>query len=119
MEANKPEIDPYLFHRQLEAFKEFVQAQSGVAFVSFASNPYIEKQEGYKYVIHRAARDALAFQAWKDSEIGSGEIVEAVTAAIEIPGNGWGQVLQYDNLRGMRFAWHAPCALNSLEPCII
>jgi len=87
MESNKPEIDPYLFDRQFEAFKAFVQAQSGVAFVSFDSNPYTETQEGYKYGIHRAARDALAFQDWRDSQIGSGKIVEAVIAAIEIPDN--------------------------------
>lgn len=87
MGADKPQIDPYLFQRQFDAFRAFVEEQSGVAFVSFASNPYTEKQEGYKYGIHRAGREALAFQAWKKSDIGSGEIVEAVIEAIEIPNN--------------------------------
>jgi hypothetical protein len=85
MEIGKPHIDPYLFQRQFEAFKTFVAEQSGIAFVSFASNPYTEKQEGYKYEIHHAGRNALAFQAWKQSDIGSGDIVDAVIGAIEIP----------------------------------
>lgn len=80
-----PHIDPYLFQRQLEAFKSFVKDRSGVDFVSFASNPYTEEQEGYKYKIHSAARDALNIQAWRKSDIGSGKIVAAMIEAIEIP----------------------------------
>lgn len=85
MPDDKPHINPYLFERQFEAFKSFVEEKSGVTFVSFASNPYTEEQEGYKYVIHHAGRDALAFQAWTQSDIGSGHIAEAVIGAIEIP----------------------------------
>ncbi len=85
MALDKPHIDPYLFEQQVEAFKSFVEEQSGLAFVSFASNPYTEAQEGYKYKIHHAGRDALAFQAWRQSDIGTGDIVDAVIAAIEIP----------------------------------
>jgi predicted restriction endonuclease len=87
MGPDTPHIDPYLFQRQLEAFRVFVEEESGVAFVSFASNPYTEKNEGYKYEIYRAGRDALAFQAWKQSEIGNGQIVDSVIEAIEIPSN--------------------------------
>lgn len=87
MEYTESHINPYLFQRQFEAFKAFIEEKSGVAFVSFASNPYTEKQEGYKYDIHRAGRDALAFQAWKESDIGSGEIADAVLEAIEIKNN--------------------------------
>lgn len=85
MAIDGPHIDPYLFQQQLEAFRSFVEEHSGLAFVSFASNPYTEEQEGYKYEIHHAGRDALAFQAWKQSDIGTGDIVEAVIGAIEIP----------------------------------
>lgn len=87
MTAEKPYIDPYLFERQFAAFRAFVEEQSQVPFVSFASHPYPEKQEDYKYQIHRAARAALAFQAWKTSDIGSGEIIAVTIEAIEIPGN--------------------------------
>ena len=84
MPIDTPHLDPYLFERQLEAFRRFVAEESGVAFVSF-SNPYTYAQEGYKYDIHRAGREALGFQAWTKSDIGSGEIVDAVISAIEIP----------------------------------
>lgn len=87
MAVDKPRIDSYLFQQQFEAFKSFVEAESGLAFVSFASNPYIDKQEGYKYEVHRDGRDALAFQAWKLSDIGTGEIVDAVIGSIEIHEN--------------------------------
>ncbi len=80
-----PHIDPYLFQQQFEAFKIFVAEQSSIAFLSFASNPYTEGQEGYKYEIHHAGRAALAFQDWKQSDVGSGDITEAVIGAIEIP----------------------------------
>lgn len=85
MTTENPKIDPYLFERQFEAFRLFVEEQAGVPFVSFASHPYTEEQEGYKYHIHRAAREALAFQAWNKSDIGSGEIIAAIIESIEIP----------------------------------
>lgn len=84
MPSEKPRIDPYLFDRQFQAFSRFVEEKSGVAFVSFAGNPYIDQEEGYKYSIHRVGRDALGVQAWKPSEIGSGRIAEAVIGAIEL-----------------------------------
>jgi predicted restriction endonuclease len=87
MGIDQPSIDPYLFERQLEAFRTFVEEHSGVPFVSFSSNPYTEKHEGYKYEVHKAAREALTFQAWKEADIGSGEIAGAVIGAIEVPGN--------------------------------
>ena len=87
MATNKPHIDPYLFECQFAAFCAFVEEQSLVPFVSFASHPYSEKQEGYKYKIYRTARDMLAFEDWKKSEIGSGKILLATLASVEITEN--------------------------------
>jgi predicted restriction endonuclease len=87
MPADGPHIDPYLFQQHLDAFRAFVREKSGTAFVSFASNPYTEQQEGYKYAIYRAARDALAFRGWTQADIGTGQIVDAAIAAIERPQN--------------------------------
>lgn len=87
MATDQPHINPYLFQRQFEAFRIFVEERSGVALVSFTRNPYIENHEGYKYEIYRAGRDVLAFQDWKRSGIGSGKIADAVMRAIEIPGS--------------------------------
>lgn len=85
MATEEPHIDPYLFQRQFEAFKTFVEEKSGIGFVSFASNPYTEKQEGYKYEIYRAGRDSLAFENWNQSDIGNGAIADAAINAIQIP----------------------------------
>ena len=87
MAHDTPHIDPYLFERQLEAFRVFVEKKSGIPFVSFAGNPYIQKQEGYKYKIYDDGRDALGFWKWEKSAIGSGQIAQAVVKAIEIPNN--------------------------------
>jgi predicted restriction endonuclease len=87
METKKPTIDPYLFEKQFEAFIKFIEDQSSVPFVSFASNPYTDEQEGYKYEIYREARDKLAFQAWKESDIGSGDIIASTIESIEIQNN--------------------------------
>ena len=65
----------------------FVEDQSSISFLSFASHPYTDEQEGYKYEIYRTARSNLAFQAWKKSDIGSGDIVSSVIEAIEIDSN--------------------------------
>ena len=83
----KPRIDPYLFEKQFEAFKIFVEEQFRVPFLSFASNPYTDEQEGYKYEIYRTARDKLTFQAWKESDIGSGDIIAATIDSIEFQKN--------------------------------
>lgn len=83
----KPTIDPYLFEKQFEAFQKYVEEQSNIPFVSFSSHPYTDEQEGYKYDIYRTARNNLAFQAWKKSDIGSGDIIDATIEAIEFQNN--------------------------------
>lgn len=87
MALDTPRIDPYRFECQCEAFRKFIEEQSGSPFVSFASNTYIQKKEGYKLKIYYDGRDALALDKWKKSAIGSGKIAQAVRKAIEIPKN--------------------------------
>ena len=79
MGTDQPHINPYLFQRQFEAFRVFVEERSSVALVSFTQNPYIGNHEAYKYQINRAGRDMLAFQDWKQSDIGSGRILYSIT----------------------------------------
>lgn len=122
MAANKPHIDPYLFERQFEAFKMFVEEQSGSTFTSFASNWYTENQEGYKYEVHRAARDALSYQTWKKADIGSGKIVSAVIKSIELPDN---NLVPWDSRHGVNARPHKPLfeaknthdTLSKVEEC--
>jgi hypothetical protein len=81
----EPRIDPYRFRRLFDDFQAFVEGQSDTRFVSFASSSYTEDQEGYKYRIYNAGRQALDFRTWKRSAIGDGRIARAVIGAIEIP----------------------------------
>lgn len=123
METTKPIIDPYLFEKQFEAFKEFVEEKSNASFISFASNPYTDKQEGYKYEIYRAARDKLAFQAWKESDIGSGDIIASTIESIEIQDN---NLVQWQSRYGDEKRPHHPLyeakqfpeRAKSIEQCI-
>jgi len=85
MAADPPHIDPVLFQRHFDAFRAFVKEKSGIPFVSFASNPYTEREEGYKYEIYTAGRAKLGLEAWKPSDLGSGRIAKAAIAAIELP----------------------------------
>lgn len=80
-------IDRSRFQQQFNAFKRFVEDQSGVAFVSLASHPYTFKQEGYKYNIYQVGRAVLGFQTWQAADIGTGAILGAVIQAIEFPEN--------------------------------
>jgi len=80
-------LDEFRFEKQYRLFKRFVETTSGLPLASFSSNPYTEEQEGYKYEVHRKARKALDFGAWKRIDVGSGRIAAAVIAAIELPEN--------------------------------
>ncbi len=114
MKDIEPTIDPYLFEKQFEAFKVFAEEQSSVPFLSFASNPYTDEQEGYKYEIYRTARDKLAFQAWKESDIGSGDIIASTIESIEFKNN---NLVQWQSRYGDDKRPHHPLykATNSPE----
>lgn len=107
-----PQIDPYLFERQLAAFKKFVEEKADVSFVSFASHPYTEQQEGYKYEIHRSARAALSFQTWKKIDVGSGKIIAATIQAIEVPKS---NLVTWDSRYGADARPHNPLYIAQTE----
>ena len=87
MAPDIPHIDLYHFKCQRKAFTKFVEEKSGLPFVSFAGDRYIKKHEKYKSGIYDAGQDALAFEKWKRSAIGSGKIAQAVIEAIQMPKN--------------------------------
>ena len=123
MTASQPHIDPVFFQLQFEKFREFVRDKSGLAFISFASNPYTEREEGYKYSIYTIGREALGFQEWKSSDIGSGKIAEAVIAAIQIPNN---NLVPWESRYGEKARPHHPLfearencdKLRNIEACL-
>src|SRR5215212_3339818 len=87
MNKQIPTVDIYLFEHQFERFRKHVVDESGLELLSFNSNPYTEKKEGYKYQIHSVAREALDFGSWSITEIGKGKITKSVINAIEVKNN--------------------------------
>lgn len=87
MSVNSFDIDLSCFQRQFEAFKTFVEQKSGKAFVSFASHPYLQQEEGYKLDVYQLGRAALSCETWQASDIGTGAILGAVIRAIEFSQN--------------------------------
>ncbi|HMG73244.1 MAG TPA: HNH endonuclease [Pyrinomonadaceae bacterium] len=77
-------IDEYLFERQFARFRNHVIDKSGRDFVSFTSNHYTDKEEGYKYGVHHEGRQALGLDEWRQTDIGKGKILRSVIAAIEL-----------------------------------
>ncbi len=82
-----PHIDEYLFERQFSRFRKHVFDKSGKDLVSFPSNPYTDKEEGYKYGVHHEGRQTLGLDEWQEADIGQGKILRSVVAAIELKGN--------------------------------
>ena len=58
-----------------------------LVYLHSSSHPYIKEKEDYKKDIHDQALIKLNFKAWKQTSIGSGQILESVINAIEIKGN--------------------------------
>src|SRR5437667_2141905 len=85
--TSDPYIDQYLFERQFARFKSHVVDESGREFFSFTSNPYTDKEEGYKYVVYQEGRTTLSFDKWREADIGDGKILTSVIAAIELKGS--------------------------------
>nr|NJM04899.1 hypothetical protein [Desulfobacula sp.] len=123
MTIQKPQIDPFLFEQQFKSFKLFVEEKSNLPFRSFASHPFTEKNEGYKRKIYSAAREALSFQAWLKTDIGTGDIIRATIDAIEIPGS---NLVPWHGRFGKRARPHQPLYealgiktnLSNIEACL-
>ena len=94
-----------LLQKQINAFITFVAEKAGGSFGSFASNPYLETQEGYKYDVQRAARTELRFPKWNETDIGTGRIIDRVIRAIELPNN---NLLPWDARHGEASRPHQP-----------
>jgi predicted restriction endonuclease len=87
MNATKPTIDKYLFDRHFQAYKSFEESNAPLVPFDKNSSTNTDIQEGYKYEIYRKARERLDFQIWKESDIGSGKIIDLTIQAIEFESN--------------------------------
>ncbi len=84
------------FLAQFERFKNALIRRSGEEFRSFREGLPLE-WEGYKEHVHTKARALLTFSQWKDTDIGTGRILDRVIEAIEIN--------EGSNLRNNLVAW--------------
>lgn len=65
-------------------FVDFIKKeQKGVAFVSFQSSPYLEKNENYKNQVFEEAKIKRDQGNWKETDIGTGIIQQKVNSAIQ------------------------------------
>jgi len=106
-------FDPYLITEHVNAFKRFVEGESGCPFDSFSANAYTEKQEGYKQEIYRKGRERLAYDKWNKSMVGNGDVLDAVISAIEIDGN---NLVQWDARYGPENREHRRLIEVKLDP---
>jgi hypothetical protein len=102
----KPELKPNRtrLNEYYQAFVGYVEQQSGEKFISFASNSYIKKEENYKYSIHEEALFYLGWRNWQQADIGSGEIIKKVIAAIEKPKDN--NLVPHDSRHGQERRYH-------------
>ena len=80
-------IEPFPFNELFDAFRSFVVKKSGTSFHSFKGNKYTFEEEGFKDQLYKLGREALAFEAWKPEDVGTGKIARRTIAAIELREN--------------------------------
>lgn len=68
--------------RLYQDFVSFLRAK-GEDFKNFATSPFIDKDENYKYAVSEQAKESLGQQWWKQTDIGTGKIQEKVKEAIK------------------------------------
>ncbi len=81
------QVEPHKFEFLFGLFADFVERKSGQMVTGFQDNEYLEREEGYKQDLHDEGRRVLDAQSWKESDIGSGQIVRSTILAIELPDN--------------------------------
>lgn len=64
-------------------FADFVSTEDKNPFTTFATSPFIDKAENYKYSVYDEARENLGQKWWKPVDIGTGKIQQAVSSAIK------------------------------------
>ena len=77
-------LDRSFFERQYSIFRERIETKSKEPFVSFQEGLAWE-WEGYKELLRQKALTRLATDGWQGNAIGSGQILNRLISAIEIP----------------------------------
>jgi len=80
-------VSPEAFNAQFRVFQERCLRRSGVPFTSFHESLALE-WEGYKLPLRGHALGLLNAASWRPDQVGKGQILEHVIAAIEITKTG-------------------------------
>lgn len=83
----RPTLDYARLAAYYKAFVDYLEQQCDCDFESFSTDPFIEREENYKYRVHTQALEKLSHQDWQESDIGSGKILNCVIDAIEVKDN--------------------------------
>lgn len=105
---------------EFNSYKELVQRKSGMPFTTFKEG-MVGEWENYKPHLREIARDRLASEEWRESNIGTGKIARDLIRAIELkrttrnPGNNL--LINWSGRHGDEAKEHYPIikALNTPE----
>lgn len=83
IKKTKLTIEKNILERNFSLFSDFIKNQDGLPFTRFADSKFIDNRENYKYSVYREARENLGNKWWKQEDIGTGKIQQAVSSAIQ------------------------------------
>lgn len=76
-------LDIDILEKKFLLFSEFIETQDGQSFETFSESKFVIEKEGYKYNVYTEAREKLGNKWWKQEDIGTGKIQNAVISAIQ------------------------------------
>lgn len=104
-EKSSSTISAVRFRQAFDRFQRIHEAECGWPVKSFSNRDSFAFQwEGYKHAIPERAAAELNASRWSQEEIGKGEIIRRVIAAIELSGN---NLLQWEARQGPGSRVHA------------
>lgn len=77
------EITESCFLNAYSEFKSIIEVKSKTELIDFKNNVFIDKQENYKYAVLEQAKGGLLRHTWKESDIGSGKILNSIKKSIQ------------------------------------
>jgi len=75
------------FHKYLDGFKTYIESNSNTYENDLTHTPFFQDQEGYKHTVYGNAKNALDFDNWKSSDIGTGMIAQKAIKAVDEASN--------------------------------
>lgn len=98
--------------QQIEIFSEHLESKGFSSFNSMDHQFFIDRED-YKEIVHKEARKILKIEEWQSEDIGTGKILNAIIAAIELDIS---NLVQWDSKRrGEKSTSHYKLLIASRE----